>query len=391
MKVLHVIDSGGLYGAEVMLLNLVAEQFKIGLYPIIGSIGQKHIPEKPLEVEALRRGFKVQQFRFMNGPNLLGALKMFRFCRNEGIDIVHSHGYKGNILFGFITKIIRKIPLVTTLHGWTSTAENNKMRLYEWLDAKSFVFFEAVVVVSRSMLQHSRLKNCRPSKLHVVPNGIPAVDGIPEPSPILRDRLALLDSVQPNRLNQATHFTQIELDQMIVDFCAKGFPIVAIGRLSPEKGHKYLIVAVHLLCCQGIDAKLVIIGEGNERKRLEDMATSLGLTENVFLPGYRSHAARYLTYFRAFVLPSLTEGLPITLLEAIRARIPVVATDVGGIPELIQDSRGGLLVKPRSASSLATALKSLYDNKDIADTLTQSAFDLTCAKLTSRNMALIKS
>jgi hypothetical protein len=116
MKILHIIDSGGLYGAEVMLLNLVAEQIKLGLDPTIASIGEKHIGEKPLETEALKRGFKLRKFSMYPGPNYPGALKILRFAHGAGIHILHSHGYKGNILFGLMPRKIRNLPLIATIH-----------------------------------------------------------------------------------------------------------------------------------------------------------------------------------------------------------------------------------------------------------------------------------
>ena len=97
MKILHIIDSGGLYGAEMVLLNLVAEQIKLGLEPTIASIGEKGIVEKPLETEVIKRGFKLKKFRMQPGPDYMGASKILRFAKQEYFDLMHSHGYEGNI------------------------------------------------------------------------------------------------------------------------------------------------------------------------------------------------------------------------------------------------------------------------------------------------------
>ena len=129
MKVLHVIDSGGLYGAEVMLLNLMSEQVAMGLEPILASIGDPGITEKPLETEAIRRGLPVKVFRMRPGPNVWGALKILRFARSELVGLLHSHGYKGNILFGLMPRMLRRIPMVATVHGWTWTGGISRMGL----------------------------------------------------------------------------------------------------------------------------------------------------------------------------------------------------------------------------------------------------------------------
>jgi len=88
MRVLHIIDSGGLYGAEMVLLNLVAEQMKMGLEPVIASIGEKGIKEKPLETEAIKRGLRVGKFRMLPGPNLPGMFKVLRYAQKHGFDIL---------------------------------------------------------------------------------------------------------------------------------------------------------------------------------------------------------------------------------------------------------------------------------------------------------------
>lgn len=148
MKILHIIDSGGLYGAEIMLLSLAEEQVGQGLEPIIASIGEPGIKEKPLEIEAKKRGLRVKRFRMRPGPNFLGAVEILRFARQEGCELLHSHGYKGNILFGLLPRCMRQIPLIGSLHGYTSTTGFNKMRVYEWLDSLSLRFLDQVVLVN---------------------------------------------------------------------------------------------------------------------------------------------------------------------------------------------------------------------------------------------------
>jgi glycosyltransferase involved in cell wall biosynthesis len=371
MKILHIIDSGGLYGAEVVLLNLVAEQIKLGLQPAIASIGEKGIREKPLETEALKRGFKVKKFRMRPGPNYLGALKILRFAHQNSFDLMHSHGYKGDILFGFMPKSIRKLPLVTTVHGYVSINGFTKMKLYEWLDAKSLRSIDAVVLVSEAMRSHPQLKGRKGINLHVVHNGIP-----------------FPDNTTPSQIpNFATSGYQ-ELDPTIVDFCNSGYAISSIGRLSAEKGYKYLIEAVYLLVKQGLEARLVIIGEGYERNFLEELMLKFELKGRVILPGYRENASFYLPYFKIFVLPSLTEGLPITMLEAMHAKIPIVATRVGGISEVLQNGRGGLLVEPVSPINLAEAISSIYHNPKLAKDIASASYREVVTQYTSETMAL---
>jgi glycosyltransferase involved in cell wall biosynthesis len=355
LKILHIIDSGGLYGAEVMLFNLVYEQIEMGLEPVIASIGEKGIGTKPLEAEASQRGFKIRKFEMLPGPNIAGALAVLRYARRERIDLMHSHGYKGNILFGLMPGQVRKIPIVATLHGYTSTVGLTKMRLYEWLDTKSLKFINAVVLVSHGMLSNLKLKNIPGIDFKIINNGIP---------PLLNGNQSLRprsDEVPDNA------------DRRIIEFCRKGFIIGAIGRLSKEKAYSQLIEAFHLIVRHGIDARLVIIGEGHQRPHLENVVSVLGLKGRVLMPGYRKNAQLYLPYFNVFVISSLTEGLPITLLEAMQTRTPIVATRVGGIPEALEDGEAGLLVPPGDPQVLAATIERVcVGNRSVVDMVDRS-------------------
>ena len=110
--------------------------------------------------------------------------------------------------------------------------------------------------------------------------------------------------------------------------------------------------------------RLVIIGEGGERSRLEQEINRLRLRDYVLLPGYRANASHYLPYFDVFVLPSLTEGMPMTILEAMRAGIPIIASGVGGIPEIMHFGKGGVLVNPGEVEHLAEAAIFLWHQEE---------------------------
>lgn len=361
MKILHVIDSEGLYGAEVMLLNLVSEQIKTGLQPTILNMRKSTSCEASLESESIKMGIDFRSFQIKTGPDFLGTLKIIHFAVSKGYVLFHSHGYKPNILLGLMPKKIRKLPLVSTLHGRTSTDKLTRMRLYEYLDALSLRFMDSVVLVNKSMMPYARLRKCKNLKLSVINNGIP-----------------LLDFAKRDHL---------ENDE-IMDFCNQGFTIGTIGRLSKEKGFKYLIEAFYLLIRKGVDALLVIIGEGQERGLLEKLVDKFRLRNKVLMPGYLQDAKKYLLYFDVFVISSLTEGLPITLLEAMQAKVPIVATKVGGIPEVLENGKGGLLVGPYDSEGLANVLSRVYYDKKFCNELTNFAYQKAVNDFTSKNMAL---
>jgi glycosyltransferase involved in cell wall biosynthesis len=358
MKVLHIIDSAGLYGAEMVVLALMEEQRQQQIEPILCSIGARGVPEKAIEAEARQRGLTVKPFRMMNGPNLAGVLAVMRYCRTAGVEIMHSHGYKGNILFGFLPRGLRQIPLVTTIHGWSNRGGLSKIGLYEWLDGLVLARLDGVVAVSQGMTAHPRLAGRPGLPLRVIKNAVPRTE------------------------RQPVH----ELDQEILSFCKQRVTIGSIGRLSPDKGQALLLHALSDLNESGSDLGLVILGEGPERKTLERLIDRLQLQDRVRLPGFRSAARDYLPEFGLFALPSFTEGLPITLLETMQCGTPIVASRVGGIPELLDGGQAGLLIEPGDAAGLTAAIRQVVDAADDARLRADRAREIVELEYTSERM-----
>jgi glycosyltransferase involved in cell wall biosynthesis len=135
------------------------------------------------------------------------------------------------------------------------------------------------------------------------------------------------------------------------------FYIGAVGRLSPEKAFDLLIRAFHKVMQRGAGAQLVIAGEGPERDKLAQLVRELGLQQHVTLLGYRSDLRTFYQALDLFVLSSVREALPNVLLEAMAMKVPVVATRVAGVPQLVCDGEHGWLVAPNDASALADCIE----------------------------------
>ena len=359
---MHIIDSGGYYGAEIMLIHLMSEQHKMGIYSLLASVGLPGESEKQIEAEARQRYLPVKAFRMHPGPNFIGASKVLCYAIKNNFDILHSHGYKGNILFGLIPQCVRRLPLVSTLHGWTATEGINKMRFYEWLDSLSLRFIDTVVLVNDGMRNHPGMPKNIKNEFRVVNNGI----------------------------SQEVDASQMTLAPELVNFCRQehGYIIGAIGRLSKEKGFSYLIDALSILLEQGRNLRLLLLGEGGQRGFLETKIAKLGLGEHVRMPGYLLDAARYLRLFNVLVIPSLTEGLPITVLEAMRAGVPIAASRVGGIPNVLEDQTSAMLVPAADALALAEAIARLQDQPALGRILAGRAVEEFNRHYTSERMAI---
>jgi len=291
---------------------------------------------------------------------------LLRTVRDVAPDVLHSHGYKPNILLGLLPRRLRG-PMLTTLHGWTGARTFSALWLYERLDRLSLRRIDSVVVVARRMLELRALKGVRPSRRHVIENGIP-------PRAV---RLADLAArgVAP-------------LADELVEFTARQPTLVAIGRLSPEKGFTLLVEAFASARSQSAAAhQLLIVGEGPDRQVLADRIAALHLAGIVRLAGYVDGADRLLAGAAGFVMSSLTEGLPLVLLEAMQWRVPILATAVGAIPELLGEGRCGRLVAPNDLATLTDGLQSLMSAGAAADRAVGSACQVVSGRYTSTRMA----
>ena len=309
-----MIDSGGYYGAEVMLVELTLAQLKDGLDVEVCSIGTLGEPEKAIEKVCREKGIKVYPLRMKAGMNLRGGLTVLRYARGNGFQLLHSHGYKGNILLGLIPRFIRKLPIITTVHGYTNSGVIDKMWFYEHLDRFIVRFVEYVVLVSSKMLEIPVYSKMNKSKVSVINNGI---DQCKEAS--------------------KEDVKAIEIPQ---HECVLG----TIGRLSPEKNHALLIKMMKLLKHQGVDAFLLIVGEGGLRQQLETLIKECDVEDRVRITGYVDNASYLINRFDMYLISSTTEGLPITLLESMRASKPVISTSVGEVTNILKEF--DVLVEP---------------------------------------------
>ena len=360
LKVLHVIDSGGLYGAEVMLLNLVETQVALGLKPLILSVGDLGVGEKSLEKTAKERGLDVKSVRFKSGLNIRASHSLISFAKNEGYDLIHSHGYKFNILFGLWPKFFRKIPLLSTLHGYVNAKKYSKMWINEVLDRFFIKRADLVVLVNRIMLDNPVIKSIQLPNYVVIDNGI---DVSSKPS---------ADAVVSNAFKNFT----AGHDKIL------GY----VGRLSPEKGIKVLLNALKTVN-RDHSVGVVIIGSGSQYDELNEMTSLLALERNVLFLGYIDKPVSYMKYFDALIMPSFTEGLPITLLEAMNAKVPVIASSVGGIPDVLDESSCGYLVKSGDVEALANSITFLINSPLDVVTKVDLAYRRVCDNYSSVKMA----
>jgi glycosyltransferase involved in cell wall biosynthesis len=239
-------------------------------------------------------------------------------------------------VLAFLAAKLHRVPIVTTFHGWIGNSR--KQRALIALDKRVGRGFDRVIAVSERIRQDALAAGVPAARLRLIHNAI-VVD----------------------------RYRRTGRRGLLAEVCGRTVPgpvIGSIGRLSAEKGHVDLVEALALVARQGRDFSAVLVGDGPERPRLEALIARHGLHERVHLPGYLPHPDRLLEEMDLMVLPSHTEGLPNAVLEALLMEVPVLATRVGGTPEVVTDGETGFLVAPQAPAELAGGIVRFLDRRE---------------------------
>ena len=273
--------------------------------------------------------------------------------------IVVTHSVKSHFLL-WRSHISRQYPWVAFHHGYTST--DRKMRVYNRLDRWSLPATDRIITVCQAFARDlSRNTGVALDDISVLHNSIrPQLPANDTEAQAVRSRYGIAD------------------DESL---------ILAVGRLSKEKAHIDLIAAFSGLrkSTPAVNAKLIIVGNGPERRGLEAAADSFDCKESVVFAGQVSDVWPFYFAADVFVLPSHSEGSPNVLLEAMAAGIPIVATEVGGVPEMVEHNQSALLVPASDPATLAAAIARVFTEDDLAQRLTANASSLIGTRYSPEN------
>lgn len=329
MKVAHLLASPFFGGPERQVLGL-ARALSGTVSTLFLSFAERGLSEAFL-IKAREAGFPTVKLR-KNFPFVFQASREIasHLCEYQA-DVLCCSGYKPDIV-GWLAARQVGIPVVAIAHGWTGVTW--KVKLNETIDRLVMRRMDAVVAVSAAMAKKVRNAGVRADKIHIIRN---ALDLAPfeHKVPAYRERLLALFGEIPQRI------------------------IVAAGRLSPEKGFDQLIEAAVLVCQKDHGVGFVLFGDGPLKEKLTLQIRERGLSERFVLGGFQNDLERWIPHADLAVLSSYTEGLPVAVLEAMAAGLPVVATAVGGTPEVIEEGKQGYLVPPGNPIALADSLLAL--------------------------------
>ncbi len=330
-RVLHLIETGGPGGAERVFLDL-AENLDTRYLSIIGLLKRGWVSS-----QAVIRGLRFVMIDARSLSDLGVLLGLVRLIRQQGVALIHAHEFYMSGM-GALASRLTGVPLVITVHGKGYYPDRRRRRtIYRLAAAQA----KGVVAVSQDLRQHFCQTVGFPAKhVRVIYNGI------------------------RHRTISDTTRDPILLESAGIPRAAK--IVGTLGNLYQVKGHLYLIRAARIILQYRPDSHFIILGRGAEECALKAEAKALGIQNRLHLLGYRDDASRWLATMDVFTLPSLSEGLPLSLLEAMAAGIPAVVTGVGGMPEVIHDGETGFIVPPRNPEAMAEKILYLLEDPAVA-------------------------
>ena len=280
------------------------------------------------------------------------AWQFARFLRAWRADVVHCHAAVTGSILARLGARLAGVPIISHVHIENKFSDVPFVRsLQIYLDNLTARFTDEIVTISEDTRLSLIEQGISSKKVKVIYNGVSA-----------------REDVNREESQRARHTLGIESSVPVIGM---------VARLCPVKGQWEFILAARQVKNNFPDAEFAIIGQdlecdGNYHSKLERLAKRLGLEPCIKFLGFRRDAAHLMYAFDAFVLPSWIEGMPVTILEAMAAGKPVVATPVGGVPELVVDGETGILVPPRDPDQLAKAIIDLLHNPEVAGRMGQS-------------------
>ena len=344
-RVAHLIATNFYGGPERQIINQSVRMNISRLYePMIISF-EEDGKENELINKAAENGIRHALIHAKGAVNMMALYELYRILQRNSIKLLISHGYKANVI-GRLVTLAAYIPMIAISRGWT--AENRKIVLYEKLDKLFLKWATHIVAVSDG--QHKKILKLYPNKknISVIHNAIDIEMPLNQVSISIRQEFKIPDSA---------------------------LIVCTAGRLSPEKDQSTFIESARLINENRKDVYFLIFGEGPLRPFLENRIGENKLKSFFFLPGFRKDLLSITKQIDIFVLPSLTEGLPNVILEAYACKKPVVATSVGGTPEIVRHGENGFLFEPGDVNAMSNFIMELLDDKIKREVMGRQGYD----------------
>lgn len=419
ISVLQLGSPMGLYGAERWILALVKHLDPNKVESIVSVIKDSPSLDAPLCREAQKLGIKTHVFEGYGKINFSVIKQIRDYIKKNNIQIIHSHFYKTDIIALFAS-IGTGCRTITTPHGWSTNA-GIKLWCYEFIDRCIFPFFNAVVPLSNDLYDSiGPIHRFSYAIISKISKTIRTMSGTLNQR--LNDSMNLMNQRTPKSTNQRIpestnkrinesnkstiqrnhdsaniHLIKNGVDISEIDSVTEITPklqewknedvfiIGYVGQIIPRKGLDTLLRAVAKF--ENIKWKVAIVGEGEERARLEKLAKELKIDDSIHFFGFRADRLLFIKGFNVFALPSRLEGIPRCLMEAMAAGTPIIASDIPGCTDLIDNGKTGLLFNCDDADMLAAQITKLAKNRQQGDLLSKNARDFVIKHYSAERMA----
>jgi len=369
--ILYLVTQSELGGVQQYIYDLAANlRDEFNIVVAFGEQGKSGELAKKLDVVGIQN-FEIPHLKRAISPknDMLAIFEIAKLIKKIKPDIIHLNSSKISVLGSLATFIVSKFKiqnskLIYTVHGWVfnEPMSNSKKIFYKYAEKFTALLKDKLICVSEYDRQIALKEKIAPkNKLVTIHNGIEEIDFF------LKDEAIY-------KLLSTFNF---QLSTIIIG---------TIANLYQTKGFEYLIQAAKILKDDNLNFKLVIIGEGDERKKLEELIDNQSLRNEIILTGRINNASKLLKAFDVFVCSSVKEGFPYNIIEAMQAGLPIVSTNVGGIGEMITNEINGLLVEPKNPKELAKKIKTLIQNEELSRRLGQNAKEKSVKEFTLESM-----
>ncbi len=356
IRVLHVITRLERGGAPAILLEVLkrcdTSQFEHHI-----ATGLSQAPEDDMISTAKDTGLRVVVIPSLVRDihpllDIYALLKLYFLILRGRYDIVHCHTSKGGFIGRLAARLANAKCIIYSPHGdiFEGYFGKIKTRFFIWLERFSARFTDKIITLTKSGIEpYLKAGIGQKSQFDYIYNGIDVED---------------FGKRKVDRLQKRQEIG-VEND------C---FLVVTAGRLVPVKGHTHLITAFAQVVTEIPNIQLVFLGDGELRGELTEQSKTLGLEKQVLFPGMRNDVPEIISCSDLFVLPSVNEGFGVVLLEAMAMRCPIVATNVGGVPEVVLNGETGILVPPGDPAQLAEAIIQLVRDRALAARMAECSY-----------------
>ena len=337
-KVLHLRSSGGLLGAESVILEIANHSERFGYTSVIGVLHDSRDADSELLTVAQGNGFETHSFVCNSRLDFKVIKQINKLISTNNIKLLHCHGYKED-MYGILSRA--GVPLLATNHLWKTNTL--MLHLYNIIDAFLLRYFSMVTGVSDDIVAEMQKKGIK--KALKVANGVDTK----------KYHIATKNIELRNNLG-------LDQDQVVFGM---------VSSLTSEKNHSCAITAFADL--EDKKSQLLIVGDGPLLEELKGQALSMNISERVFFAGRRSNIGELLSVVDVFLLPSLMEGLPMALLEAMACGKAVIVSRVGENAHVVENNMSGIIVEPSDVAGLADAMQLMLKRDDLRNEFGQQA------------------